>query len=64
MAASDQQLAGSADNTDTSGSGDLGRSWRGQNCDPPSTVAMGRAQFTAELIFPIFKLPPNFEIQN
>jgi hypothetical protein len=51
VAASDQQLAGSADSAGMSGSGGSDRGWRGQNCDPIGTVAMGRAQFTAELIF-------------
>jgi hypothetical protein len=51
VAVSSQQLAGSADSAGVSGSGNSDRSWRGQNCDPTGTVAMGRAQFTAELIF-------------
>jgi hypothetical protein len=51
VVASDQQLAGSANCTVASGSGGSDRSWRGQNYDPTGTVAMTRAQFTAELIF-------------
>jgi hypothetical protein len=47
VVASDQQLAGSADSAGASGNGGSDRSWSGRNCDPPDTVAMGRAQFTA-----------------
>jgi hypothetical protein len=46
VAAPDQQLAGSANYT-----GGSDRGWHGQNYDPTGTVAMSRAQFTAELIF-------------
>jgi hypothetical protein len=51
VAASDQQLARSADSTDVRWQLRFERSWRRRDCDPTSTVAMGRAQITAELIF-------------
>jgi hypothetical protein len=51
MAAPDQQLAGSANSVGASGSDGSDRGWHGRNYDPTGTVAMGQAQFTAELIF-------------
>jgi hypothetical protein len=51
VAPSDQQRAGLTNSTGASGSGGSDRSWRGRNSDSIDTIAMGRAQFTAELIF-------------
>jgi hypothetical protein len=51
VAASDQQLARSADSAGMRWQLWFRRSWRGQDCYPTGTVAMGQAQITVELIF-------------
>jgi hypothetical protein len=51
VAASDQQLARSADSAGVRWQLRFIQSRRGRDCDPTGTLAMGRAQITAEMIF-------------